>query len=166
MRIEDFSNDYTARALCKNDIDNIFLLCSSNTLFYQYHPPFVTRESILKDMNALPPNKTFDDKLYFGFFHSNKLVAIMDLILDYPNERTAFIGLFMVDAEYQGQGVGSRIIEHCVNVIKQAGFDFIRLGIDKGNPQSERFWSKNKFTETGEVREQEKTAIILMERAI
>ncbi len=56
MRIEDFSNDYTARALCKNDIDNIFLLCSSNTLFYQYHPPFVTRESILKDMNALPPN--------------------------------------------------------------------------------------------------------------
>lgn len=166
MKIEDFSSDYKARALHKSDIDEIFSLCSSNSLFYQYHPPFVTKESILEDMQALPPNKAFDDKFYFGFFHNEKLVAIMDLILGYPNVQTAFIGLFMVDAEYQGKGVGSHIIEHCVSVIKQAGFDFVRLGIDKGNPQSKRFWNKNKFTITGEVREQEHRTILLMERAL
>lgn len=166
MQIEDFSNDYKTRALRESDVDTIFSLCSSNELFYQYHPPFVTKESILEDMKALPPNKASDDKFYFGFFRGNKLVAIMDLILGYPTEQTAFIGLFMVDAEYQGQGVGSQIIEHCVSVIKQAGFNFLRLGIDKGNPQSERFWSKNKFTKTGEVQEQEHTTVILMERTI
>lgn len=166
MKIEDFSNDYQAKALHESDIDIIFSLCNSNPLFYRYHPPFVTKESILEDMKALPPNKAFDDKFYFGFFRNEKLVAIMDLILGYPNEQTAFIGLFMVDAEYQGQGVGSRIIEYCVGIMKQAGFNFIRLGIDKGNPQSERFWSKNKFVKTGEVKEQEHTTIILMERTI
>lgn len=166
MIIENSSNDYTTRALCKNDIDDIFSLCSSNTLFYRHHPPFVTKKSILEDMNALPPNKTSDEKFYFGFFRSNKLVALMDLILGYPNEKTAFVGLFMVDTEYQGQGVGSKIIEQCVVVIKQAGFDVVRLGIDKGNPQSERFWTKNKFVKTGEVREQEHTTVILMERII
>lgn len=166
MKIEDFLSDYKARALHEGDIDTIFSLCSSNSLFYQYHPPFVTKESILEDMQALPPNKEFDDKFYFGFFRDEKLVAIMDLVLGYPNDRTAFIGFFMVDAEYQGKGVGSQIIEHCVSVIKQAGFEFIRLGIDKGNPQSERFWTKNKFNKTGEVREQEHRIILLMERAI
>ena len=166
MKIDDFSSDYQAKALYESDIDTVYLLCGSNELFYRYHPPFVTKESILEDMHALPPNKAFDDKFYFGFFRGEKLVAIMDLILGYPNEQTAFIGLFMVDAKYQGKGVGSHIIKHCVDVIKQAGFDSIRLGIDKGNPQSERFWTKNKFTKTGEVREQEHGTILLMERAI
>ena len=81
MKIEDFSSDYQARALYESDIDTVFSLCSSNELFYRYHPPFVTKESILEDMHALPPNKAFDDKFYFGFFCDEKLVAIMDLIL-------------------------------------------------------------------------------------
>lgn len=166
MQIKDFSNDYTVRALGESDIDMIFSLCSSNVLFYQYHPPFVTKESISKDMKALPPHKTYNDKLYFGFFRNHKLVAVMDLIVGYPNEETAFIGFFMVACEYQGQGVGSRIIEHCMHVIKRAGFHLVRLGIDDGNPQSERFWRKNKFVKTGQVYEQEHAAVIMMERIL
>jgi len=29
-----------------------------NNFFYKYHPPFVTKRSIVDDMNALPANKS------------------------------------------------------------------------------------------------------------
>lgn len=36
-----------------------------------------------------------------GFFDNEILVAVMDLILSYPVEDTAFIGLFIMNVEYQ-----------------------------------------------------------------
>ena len=44
------------------DIDTILELCSQNKLFYQYHPPFATKESIMEDMQALTPGK--DEKSF------------------------------------------------------------------------------------------------------
>ena len=40
-----------------------------------------TAQSIVDDMNALPPRTTYDDKYYIGYFEGEKLVAVMDLIL-------------------------------------------------------------------------------------
>ena len=54
MDISFFSNDYTVRRMEKADVAGIYLLCSKNGLYYQYCPPFVTEQSILDDMNALP----------------------------------------------------------------------------------------------------------------
>lgn len=64
MDISLFSNDYIVRRLEKTDVTDICLLCSENSLFYQYCPPFVTEQSIMDDMKALPPNKEMCDKLY------------------------------------------------------------------------------------------------------
>ena len=58
----------------------------------------VTLESIREDMKVLPPGKSGEDKFYVGFFDGSMLTAVMDLILKYPNDETAFIGLFMVDS--------------------------------------------------------------------
>ena len=37
------------------------------------------------------------DKYYVGYFEEDRLGAVIDLILRYPNEETAFIGLFMME---------------------------------------------------------------------
>lgn len=164
MEIQSLSSRYTVRRLGRNDVDLIFDLCCKNDTFYQYHPPFVTRESILEDLEALPPNKDYKDKYYVGFFREQDLVAVMDLILDYPQERTAFIGLFMMHSAYQGKGVGTAIISDCAAYLFSLGFDKIRLAIDKGNPQSEAFWTKNRFVKTGEEIPNDFSAYIPMER--
>ena len=150
MEITLLSAKYTVRRLDENDVGLIYELSRRNELFYRYHPPFVTRESILEDLQALPPQKTLDDKYYVGFFAGEALVAILDLILAYPDEKTAFIGLFMMHADYQGKGIASNIIADVCRYLKQLGFQGIRLGIDRGNPQSFAFWSKNKFQVVGE----------------
>lgn len=134
------------RRLSADDVEAVYELCRPNELFYQYNPPLVTRESILQDMCALPPGKEMRDKHYIGFFDGDVLVAVMDLILGYPVVDTAFVGFFMMDVRYQGQGVGSKIIGECRTELQEQGFARIRLGVDKGNPQSFHFWTKNGFS--------------------
>ena len=116
-------------------------------MFYKYCPPFVTRESILSDMKALPPRTTYEQKYYFGFFKGESLVAVMDLILGYPNESTAFIGLFMMDKSRHGFGPG-------------------RLAFAKDNPQSEAFWRKNGFLPTGIESDEGNYTAVIMERKL
>ncbi len=139
------SRSYTVKRLDKVDVDAAFELMSKNTVFYQYHPPFVTKESIIKDMEALPPQKSDEDKYYVGFFENQTLIAVMDLILAYPDEETAFIGFFMTDVRYQRKGIGSKMIREVCACLKASGCKKVRLGVDKGNPQSYAFWVKNQF---------------------
>ena len=140
------SKSYTVRKLDEADVDAIFELMRKNEIFYKYHPPFVTKESILEDMKALPPQKSYEDKYYIGFFEDETLVANMDLILSYPTEQIAFIGFFMTDVQYQNKGIGSKIIGEVCACLKSLGYTKVRLGVDKGNPQSYAFWLKNQFS--------------------
>ena len=145
MDIRLLSKKYEVRTLDIKDVDTIYDMSCKNVIFYQYHPPFVTKESIVEDMKALPPNKGYDDKYYIGFFEGDSLVANMDLILGYPTDEIAFIGLFMTNVQHQNKGVGSRIIGDVCSSLKQLGFKKVRIGVDKGNPQSNSFWKKNGF---------------------
>ena len=166
MDISLLSADYTIRQLTPADVDTVYHLCAENTLFYQYHPPFATRENIINDMSALPPGKEMKDKFYLGFFSGDILVAVMDLILNYPEEKTAYIGFFMMKKEMQCCGNGTKLINGCAEFFAQSGFIKIRLAIDKGNPQSEHFWSKNGFTKTGEEYPNDVSAYLPMEREL
>lgn len=66
----------------------------------------------------------------------------------------------MVDAGRQGTGFGSLLVEEAANHLRAQGFSRLRLGVDKGNPQSLAFWTKNGFTRVDEGR------YIVMERDI
>lgn len=107
MNINALSSAYSVRKLGEGDIDKIYELSKGNPMFFRFCPPEVTRESIRAYLAALPPRTTYADKFYVGFFDRETLVAVLDLILHYPDEQTAFIGLFMVAKAFQGRGIGS-----------------------------------------------------------
>lgn len=117
-------------------------------------------------LTALPPGKTAADKYYVGFFDGETLAAVLDLVLDYPENGTVFIGLFMLDTAYQGKGVGSSLFSGIVGTLTRRGYKKLRLAIDSGNPQSEAFWTKNGFIKTGEVYPNDYSACLPMERLI
>lgn len=166
MEIQDLSQRYEVRKLTNADVDNVLALYSKNELYYQYHPQQVTRELVIEDMEALPPHKTKDEKYFVGYYKEGKLIAVMDLILDYPKEKVAFIGLFMMDIGMQKQGIGTKIVEECASYLGKLGFEKLRLAIDKGNPQSEHFWTKNHFIKTGEEYLNEIATYVPMERML
>lgn len=164
MNVDNLSERYNVRKLTPNDLIIILELCSKNEIYYKYHPHFATNESIIEDMKVLPPSKEGKDKFYIGYFEKGKLIAIMDLILGYPQDRIAYISFFMMSIEFQKKGIGTSIIEECLRYLSNIGFEKIRLAIDKGNPQSEFFWTKNNFIKTGEEYPNDISTYIPMER--
>ena len=151
MDISLLSKKYEVRTLDINDVDTIYDISCKNEIFYKYHPPFVTKNAIEEDMRALPPGKSEPDKYYVGFFDDSGLIALADIITAYPNEQTVLIGFFMTAVRVQNRGVGSEIVKELCAFFKGAGFNSVRLGYVKDNPQSRAFWLKNGFVPTGEV---------------
>ena len=166
MNFSRHSEGYMISKLKEKDLESILRLCCNNKIFYQFHPPLPTKESIIEDMEALPPGKTYEDKFYIGFWQEENLTAVMDLILGYPSEDVAFIGFFMVDISVQGHGVGSGIISDILKDLKLRGYQEVQLGIDRGNPQSEAFWTKNGFVKTGREYTDEAVSYVYMKKRL
>ena len=166
MDIQFLSSQYSVRVLLPEDAGMVYEVLKHNTIFYQYHPPMVTVESIIEDMKALPPKKSYEDKHYIGFFQNTDLVAVMDLIENYPHIGTILIGFFAINVKSQGNGIGTAIISDSVAYLSQLGFEKVRLGIDKGNPQSKAFWMKNGFVLTGEEVPNDFSSYFMMERKL
>ena len=164
--IRNISTKYAVRRLSEADIADVIVLCEKNTLYYQYCPPFVSEESIRGDMNALPPGKTMADKYYVGFYDDEMLVAVLDLIISFPDKGTAYIGFFMMNTDVQNGGIGSAIISDLCPFLKQIGMDEVRLGWVQGNPQAEHFWKKNGFVETGITNETEDYIVVIARKEI
>lgn len=163
MNIKELSQTYIVRKLEEKDISEIFELCKNNPQYYHHCPPAVSIEGIKEDMTALPPGKAMEDKYYIGLFERDVLVAIMELIDGYPDEETAYIGFFMMNADLQGKGIGSQIIEDACDYLKE-DFSKVRLAYVKGNKQSEHFWLKNQFKKIGVEKEIETYTVVVMER--
>ena len=90
----------------------------------------------------------------------------MDLILAYPDPKTAFIGFFMVEKTMQGTGVGSKIVDEICEYLSKNGFSSVRLGWAERNPQAEQFWRKNGFRETGVTYNGDDYTVIIAQRDI
>ena len=98
MKLTDFSDTFHVRRLCPEDVKNIYALCKANKTYYKYFKTAPTHENIMEDLSRTPPGKTADDKYFLGFFQKDQtLIAILDLIFDYPKPQIAYIGLFMLD---------------------------------------------------------------------
>lgn len=143
--ITKLSSRYTVRILEDSDIDDIVELCRQNTIFYKYTEARPTRENIQEDMKVTPPGIERSAKYYFGFFEDQELVAVMDLVDGYPKADIAYIGFFMMSLKRQGKQTGTAIISEVMDYLRSIGKTAVRLAIDKGNPQSTHFWTKNGF---------------------
>ena len=166
MELNRLSIKYRVKRIEKTDIPEVYMLCKSNPLYYEYCPPEVSIDSVKEELTALPKGKTLEDKYYLGFYENEILIAVMDLISKYPNEETAFIGFFMIDQQVQGKAIGTSIISEVCQYLKRIGFSYARLGYVKGNPQSEAFWIKNLFQKTGDEVQAEGYIIVVMQRTL
>lgn len=149
LPLDDLSGTLTARELTRCDIPEMLRVARSNPLFYQYMRPAPTEDTLAADLQALPPRRTLADKVFFGWFEGERLVAMMDLILRHPKPDMAFIGWYILDGMRQGCGLGRRLVQDVLELLKAQGVAEVRLGRIEGNPQSEHFWHVCGFQENG-----------------
>ncbi len=166
MEISKIYKKYEIRKLEEKDIEKILLICNSNPQYYEYDPPFASFESIKMDMKATPPDIRIERKYYLGFFENRRLIAILDLILEYPDSTTVYIGFFMIHNQYSKKGVGSKIISSLSTYISELGYQFLELGWIKGNKQAESFWIKNGFNVIKEKRRNENQIVMIAKKEL
>ena len=123
-----------------------------------------TLEDIYHDLEITPTGVDAKDKYYVGFFQEDELIAVMDIIDGYPDEATAYIGFFMMNIKYQGKGLGTKLITELFNYLRNRGFERVRLGYDKDNPQSSHFWKKQKFCMIKEVPQDDGVIVVAEHR--
>lgn len=166
LEINELSSIYRVNQLEVKDIPEILSLCKGNPLYYKYYKPEASAESIENDLYALPPGKTLEDKYFVGLYDGQQMVAVLDLIVGYPNIKSAYIGWFMVHKEYQGDGLGTRLVCEIIDYLAEKKFRDVQLCYVKGNEQAETFWLKNKFTPIDEEVERQDYTIIKMCRVL
>lgn len=166
MDINALSSRYRAAKLHERDADAVLMLYQTNPQYFSLTQNAATRQSAADDLTALPPGKEAADKYFLGFYDDDELVAVMDLILGYPDNCTAYIGLFMVLGSRQGKGAGTEILSQTLRCLRLLGFASTRLGVLKTNHQGMSFWKKNGFLFTGTEKKQETYTIVLMEKKL
>ena len=126
-----------------------------------------TLENIMEDLSRTPPGKTADDKYFLGFFQKDQtLIAILDLIFDYPKPQVAYIGLFMLDVSEQGKGTGSNIMKGVFKQLANQGITCVRLGCIHGNVEAASFWKRNGFYSLKEQLQAVDDQVDLMEKVL
>jgi len=165
FKIQELSSLYKVKKLTLKEVPIILELAKTNPYYYECVPPSITADAIEKDMKALPPNTTMKDKFYVGFFKNKELIAILDLIFNYPNSHTIFIGLFMMHKKYQDQGIGSQIVQEILSHMP-AIYTEVRLGVATKNKISQKFWQKNGFNFTGKGYQQPLYTVQIMSRKL
>lgn len=164
MNLHDLSKQYEVKKIASQDIPAVYKLCSGNPDYYRFMNLQPTPENLTEVITVLPPGKKLEDKYFVGFWEGGSLLAILDLILDYPVEKTVFVGWFMLEKARQGDGVGSALMREILEALHCAGMKKVRLGCIKSNRRAYEFWKKHGFTPIGEETEQKDDTIIAMER--
>jgi len=158
---------YKAKRLDDSSLPQMYALCSRHEKYYKEYlkqPP--SAEGVREILTALPPGKRYEDKLVIGWFDGEKLVAILDLIVDFPAKKAAFIGLFMVEHSICRRGVGSKFMGTLLTMLSDIGYNECRLGVIENNAEALFFWQSLGFNFTGKKHVQENYAVLVYSKAI
>lgn len=95
---------------------------------------------------ACPPSKNQkEDKLVLGIYEQKKMIGLIDIIRDYPEDQIWTIGYFLIHPEKRNQGIGYRFLGDLENIVKNCGVCKLRCVVQQQNPRALDFWQKSGF---------------------
>ncbi len=152
LNIQTLSSDYEVRAISEAEIADVYRLNRRNRRYYRQEGIRPQLRDLTDVITDLPEGAGRDNKHFVGFYNEdNQLTAILDLITGYPDEKAAFIGWFMVDAEKQRQGIGSQIFADVRASLQALGFTHLSVSIRKNNTDAQLFWESQGFVLRGDA---------------
>ena len=166
LDIQALGTSYDVRRLTEADIADVTLLARSNRRYYrQLHtrPSAAVLTEIITDV---PEGAGPNSKYCVGFYDEDVLVAVMDLIVGYPEADDAYIGWFMVDESLQGHGVGGSIFADVRAAMQAQGFDHLEVACPVSSESGMRFWEEQGFTRKGEHVYRDRYIVATLERDI
>lgn len=109
-------------------------------------------EAASEALSALPPGVLNSQKVDLGLWDGQELVAFADVILGWPAESVAHVGLLMTHGARQGGGLGRVMHDAVIDLVgRTPNIQSLRLSIvDTNADLAEPFWAKLGYEPTGE----------------
>ena len=170
LDIQSLGTSYNVRRITEKDISDVVSLARTNGKYYRSLGIRPSRSRLTEIVSNVSKGEIGQENAvnYFVGFYDDEddLVAVLDLICGYPEVDDAFIGWFMVDAELQGQGIGSSIFADVRASMKAQGYDHLELKCPKASDSARAFWESQGFTPTGLEESVDDYDVIVMGRTI
>lgn len=109
-------------------------------------------EAASEALSALPPGVLNSQKVDLGLWDGQELVAFADVILGWPAESVAHVGLLMTHGARQGGGLGRVMHDAVIDLVgRTPNIQSLRLSVvDTNADLAEPFWAKLGYEPTGE----------------
>ncbi|EKD51601.1 MAG: GCN5-related N-acetyltransferase [uncultured bacterium] len=104
-------------------------------------------QACLDDFFNDAPDNFVSKKKSWGCFADHQLKAVIDYIEDYPETKTVFGGLLLIDQAWRGQGFGRRIMQIFRETLMQQGFEKMRIAVLEQNTNALKVWERAGFKE-------------------
>ncbi|MBR7081632.1 MAG: GNAT family N-acetyltransferase [Oscillospiraceae bacterium] len=149
LDISTLSTEYDTRRITESDIADVYNLYRSNARYYRTLKERPSKKRLTEVISSLDESADAS-QMFVGFYGGDELVAILDLIIGHHDDKSAFIGWFMVDAEKQRQGIGSQIFADIRASLKSQGFNSVSLKCRSENADAIAFWESQGFSGTND----------------
>lgn len=119
--------------------------------FYLLHEGWPTpADAAAYELTCVPPGKEVSDVFVLGMADgAGSLVAMAQLLRDYPSPRDWWVGTLVVDPQLRGRGIGAELFRHTVAFIEEQGGRSIGLAVALWNERALKFWESAGFRDTG-----------------
>ncbi|MDQ0360800.1 GNAT family N-acetyltransferase [Breznakia pachnodae] len=103
------------------------------------------RKGILE--GDLPPveNASKENHRFKSIYLDNTIIGFIDLYLGYPTPDVLWIGLFVIDNEYQSKGYAKEVINVLGNEVRNTNYTKMGIGVYLKNWKGLNFWIKEGF---------------------
>jgi GNAT superfamily N-acetyltransferase len=97
-------------------------------------------------LSDCPPGKDLESKFALGvWLAAGKLIAVLDVLQDYPGKGDWWLGLLLLDPHYRSQGLGRSLFTAYENWAYDHGVQNLYLGVLEANPRAKCFWQNLGF---------------------
>jgi GNAT superfamily N-acetyltransferase len=121
--------------------------------YYLLHEDWPTpKDAAAYELSAVPDGRSAADLHVFGMATATgELIAVAHFLRDHPVQGDWWLGLLLVAPSLRGQGVGSQLFEHVLEVVRAAGGRSLHLAVSLKNPRARKFWEGAGFVDTHQL---------------
>lgn len=144
---------YEVRVLTHADDDEIYRLQQKNQSYFDlFLDHKLTRQEAVADVDELASEAAAAQKYYLGVFNGSKLVAIIDLTVDYPLPQLVWLGQFFVDDAEVTASDRSLILSSVIKTLKALSAVQIQLLVLKADTDNQQFYAGEDFKQVSDTR--------------
>lgn len=127
----------------RENVQEALDIYKANPTYFSLFGDHPSMESLERDLKAMPNGIIIENKHYCFIKKAGKVIGLVDLIVSYPEEKSIYIGLYMM--KHHRKGLGKEALKEIERQAVHQGYQTMQLGILTKNLSALNFWKQNGF---------------------